>query len=417
MIAPAPSSLHNPLALNCSRSFGFQQGFKNERLQHRCDALALAVAISWITRQDLKGSKLLEKPTMISRATSAPKGVLLYGTGRVAQIVTRLLVDRGWPIVAAFNRAGDKIGKDLGLLAGLPKPLGVVIQDSNSADLANIGADIAVVMTSDRLRVNFPVYERLIRSGVNVLSVGSEASYPWVGTPDLAKQIDQLAKDHSVSFCGSGFQDVHRIWQGLTLIGGCCRLRGFLQESQIDVALFGSEVAHLVRAGMSVDQFRRETKDGNDDISIYRVFLQQIVHALGLEIISVEQRLEPVVSARNIACESLGTTIPAGFCTGTRFITEIRSCDGVTATASNELRLFAPDEQAMIRWSIDGDPPAEVIVTGFRSDIGTATPLVNRIPQVIAAEPGIVTIDRLGPVQFLGNPAGNGHGSAVTSPC
>ena len=36
---------------------------------------------------------------------------------------------------------------------------------------------------------------------------------------------------------------------------------------------------------MSGDQFRRETKGGNDEISIYRVFLQQIVHALGLEII------------------------------------------------------------------------------------------------------------------------------------
>ena len=63
--------------------------------------------------------------------------------------------------------------------------------------------------------------------------------------------------------------------------------------------------------------------------------------------------------------------IPASFCTGTRFITEIRSRDGVTAIASNELRLFAPGEQPMIRWSIDGDPPAEVTVTGFRSDIGS----------------------------------------------
>jgi 4-hydroxy-tetrahydrodipicolinate reductase len=34
------------------------------------------------------------------------------------------ILKKGWPIVAAVNRAGAKIGKDLGQLAGLSEDLG-----------------------------------------------------------------------------------------------------------------------------------------------------------------------------------------------------------------------------------------------------------------------------------------------------
>lgn len=39
----------------------------------------------------------------------------------------RILVKKGLPIVAAVNRAGAKIGKDLGPLAGLSEDLGVPV--------------------------------------------------------------------------------------------------------------------------------------------------------------------------------------------------------------------------------------------------------------------------------------------------
>ena len=43
-----------------------------------------------------------------------PKGIVLYGPGRIGQRVARLVIERGWRIAAAGNRAGSKIGQDLG---------------------------------------------------------------------------------------------------------------------------------------------------------------------------------------------------------------------------------------------------------------------------------------------------------------
>lgn len=39
--------------------------------------------------------------------------IVIYGPGMYGQHIVRFAVEKGWPIVAAFNRAGDKVGKDL----------------------------------------------------------------------------------------------------------------------------------------------------------------------------------------------------------------------------------------------------------------------------------------------------------------
>lgn len=48
-----------------------------------------------------------------NRARVRPN-VMIYGVGYYGMEAVRILVKTGWPIVAAVNRAGPKIGKDLG---------------------------------------------------------------------------------------------------------------------------------------------------------------------------------------------------------------------------------------------------------------------------------------------------------------
>ena len=43
--------------------------------------------------------------------------VMTYGVGYYGMEAVGILVKNGWPIVAAVNRAGPKIGEDLGRLA------------------------------------------------------------------------------------------------------------------------------------------------------------------------------------------------------------------------------------------------------------------------------------------------------------
>ena len=81
-------------------------------------------------------------------ATGSPIKVIVYGIGSVNQLAVRMLVERGVQIVGAINRAGPKVGQDVGLLSGLSEPLGVVVSDDVESTLST-PADVVLVAIYD----------------------------------------------------------------------------------------------------------------------------------------------------------------------------------------------------------------------------------------------------------------------------
>ncbi|MFQ5565806.1 MAG: hypothetical protein ACE5EU_05530 [Paracoccaceae bacterium] len=322
-----------------------------------------------------------------------PEGVLIYGTGEVGQAVTRLLHARGWRIAGAVNRAGPKVGQDLGTLAGLASPLGMAIGDADKADLRRFGADIAVLAVSDWLEVNVAIHRRLLGAGLNVICLGGESSYPAAVDAGIAAEIDRLAKSNGVTLTGCGLWDTYRLWSLRTLAGPCTSLRRLHHRSVTDVNRFGAEVARMVGVGDDPAEF----KGGGS--SIYRVLLHQVVASLGLTVEQVRQRQEPVTSQRPLDCPALGRAIAPGRITGSRSVIEAATREGVTALAEIDLRLTEPGEGEWIGWTIDGEPPLELRLSGIDTGHATASSAVNRIADVIAAPPGLVTTDALAPMK------------------
>lgn len=331
-----------------------------------------------------------------------PRGIVIYGAGKVGGRVAALAAARGWPLAGALNRPGPKIGEDLGVLAGLEAPLGVSVSDDPEGLLARVEADIAVVAISDSIRDNMPVYRRLMAVGLNVVCVGSESSYPWAVSHQLASEIDTLAKQHGVTFTGTGFQDVYRVWLAKILCGACTQLRAVSHRSLVDVGRHGAAAARLMRVGLSPEGFRADVVGRPaSGPSIYRVFLEHVTASLGLRAKEVEERLEPVVLDEAVDCPPLDLTVEAGACVGTRIAIEIATGEGVSLRAENELRLLGAAEREFLEWRIDGDSPATARVSDLDSGTGTAAAVINRIPQVLAAQPGVVTLDQLGPPLFM----------------
>lgn len=331
--------------------------------------------------------------------TSATRGIVIYGIGHIGQLVTRLVQRQGWRLAAAINRPGPKIGRDLGTLAGLPAPIGLTVELPDTVDLRTLAADVAIVSVADRLSVMLPIYRRLLEQGLNIISCDCEASYPWGADAALAEEIDAIAKANGVTFTGTGLPDAFRIWLPRVLTGACDSLRGYRHESTVDIGRHGAQSCRLAHVGSSTAAFARSTAAGGG-VSIYRLFLQQAVVALGLDITAMRESLEPVTASEPIRCEALDLVVPAGDCIGTRFLTEIDTAQGIQASGASELRLLRPGEVERMLFLIEGSSPLRAEITGFDSDLATAAQMIARIPDVIAAPPGIVTIDRLGPPTY-----------------
>ena len=326
--------------------------------------------------------------------------LVLYGTGQFGGYITRFAVDKGWPILAAYNRAGPKIGQDLGRLYNLGSDLGVVVQDCETASFDDLDADIGVVVMSDQLQTNFPAYERLMKAGLNVICHGGESYFPFGSNPEVAKKLDALARTNKVSFSGGGIWDMSRIWAGVLVAGPCTELRALHHTTITDAQRNGLAQMQSVGVGLTAEEFiDSRVKKAGPTGSMYKTIPQHVLTALGYTVTQVTERLEPVVFDHPIHCRLLEKELPAGTCVGTRIVTESHTAEGVTADAHIELRLFRDGEVEHMRWEVDGMPHTRIRTERDDSSHYTCSSLFNRIPDVIAAPPGIQELFKLGPMR------------------
>jgi 4-hydroxy-tetrahydrodipicolinate reductase len=326
--------------------------------------------------------------------------VMVYGVGQYGAEAVRILVKKGWPIVAAVNRTGPKIGEDLGEVVGLEADLGVIVQDCETADYATLGADVALVVQTERLSQNVAAYRRLLGAGINVICHGSESYFPQVSDRELADQIDSLARRSGVTFTGTGILDFSRIWPGILIAGPCTELRSLTHRSLTDAEVANERVMRAYGVDISQAEFAEGVTSTPGQLGeLYKSIPAHVMHALGFTITNVSERREPVLSDQPVWCRTLNRFLDPGTSLGMRIMASIETAEGPTASAHIELRLLADGESENMMWAIDGKPASKIRVDRADGLHASAACMVNRIPDVIAAPPGIRLIPELGPLR------------------
>jgi len=322
--------------------------------------------------------------------------VAIYGAGQYALESVRIMHRKGWDIVAAYNRAGEKVGRDIGELAGI-EPLGVLVEDCEDADYGSSGANIAIHSVADRLDYNWPGHQRLLGAGINVICHGGESNFPWGSRPELAGRLDELAKAHGVTFTGTGIWDYSRIWSGLLAAGSASELTGLVHRTLTNGEAAGLELLKVCGGTLTLEEF----SELNEGLlaGIYKTVPHQVLWALGLEVTDVSEEREPILDSEPVFSNALGANIEPGICLGTRITTRVRTREGINATSINELRVLKPGEKEHMVWEVQGRPETVIRVDRTDSMHSSAACMVNRVPDVLNAEPGIQVISQLGPIR------------------
>jgi 4-hydroxy-tetrahydrodipicolinate reductase len=320
---------------------------------------------------------------------------VVYGVGAMGSIVTRLLLEKGVKIVGAVGRSPEKVGKDLGEVAGLDRHVGVaVVSDHNKAFEA--GADIAIVCVSSYLKTMHDHFAICLGHGANVVTIEEETVYPWSTAPELARELDQLAKANGVTLAASGAQDVFWLYLVSTLLGAAHRVDEVNGRCMWNVDDYGPEVASHLCVGEKVEAFERYVRDHGWPEFVARQTLEALVSELGLSISSIDSTVEPVSANEPIFCRSLNRTIPPGHLIGTVDTTKVRTAEGPRFSFSMEGRVYTADQTDMNEWQVAGEPDLHLRNDRASYRFTTCTSVVNRIPDVINAAPGLVSLDQLG---------------------
>jgi len=335
----------------------------------------------------------------MSKPNNGKPRIVIYGAGQYGLEAARIAIARGWPIVAALNHPGAKVGQDLGRLAGLDRDLGVVVQNCETTDCASIKADVAIVATTDRLARNLPAYEKLLGAGLNVICHGAEAYFPQGANPEIAKTIDALAKRNDATFTGTGIWDFSRIWSGILIAGPSTQIKSFFHKSVTDAEAANLPLMLVCGVSLTQEDYARTMLGKLGIISgLYKLIPHHVLHALGYRVTKVTEHMEPVLSDKPVHCRMLDRTLEPGVCLGTRIIAAVETEEGVGATTHIELRILPEGEVEHMMWTIDGMPASKIRVDRTNAVHTSAACMVNRVPDVMAAPAGIRLVSQLGPL-------------------
>lgn len=326
----------------------------------------------------------------------------------MGSIVARLLLEKGVDVVGAIARSPEKVGRDLGEVAGLGFTTGLPVADDAPSVLAATSPDIAVVCVASYLSVMRDHFALCLEHGVNVVTIEEESIYPWRTAPELASELDGIAKRNNVTIAASGAQDVYWMKLVSTLMGAAHRVDSVSGRCSWNADDYGPEVVRHVRVGETREAFERAVAEAGWPDFVVRNTLEALVADVGLTVARVETGVAPLLAEADTPSRSLGDTIPAGRVLGVVDSARIDTEEGPTFSFEMAGRVYRDGEADSNEWVVRGEP-TELHLRNERvpTRLITCTSVVNRIPDVINAEPGFLTLDRLPQPRYRHHPLGH----------
>ncbi len=329
---------------------------------------------------------------------------VVYGVGAMNAIATRMMLEKGVDIVGALARSPEKVGKDLGTVAGLGFTTGVKVEDDPDHVLSTRSADIAVIAVSSYMTEQYEHLRRCAENGVNAVTLSEEALYPWSTSPALTAELDRIAKRTGVTLTGTGHQDSYWVNLVSMVMGTSHRIETVTGQASWNVDDYGPEVARDQRVGDTQAEFDAWLAGAERPPTFGRNVLDALLADTGLTARRVTTRSRPELSTEPLRSKSLDIEVPAGNVIGFTDIDEVETAQGPTLTFEMAGRLYREGEADINDWTITGEPELHLSNPRVPTQITTCTQLVNRIPDVINAEPGFVTVERLPKLRYRAFP-------------
>ena len=320
--------------------------------------------------------------------------VIQYGVGEIGSRITKALTLKPWiEVVGAVDIDESKVGRDLGEVVGLGEKLGVRVCRSLSEALREVKADVVLHTTSSWLSVVEPQITEIVNSGLNVISTCEELAYPWRRNPEVAERIDRAARENGVTVLGTGVNPGFVLDSLiLTLTSVCIRVDRIEGSRIVNASTRRYPLQRKIGSGMTVEEFRSAVQGGRMGHVGLRESFDMVADAFGWSFDRVEETIEPVVASKPV--ETRFFKVPPG-----RVVGVSQSIWGISKGEEKlrlNLQMYLDAENPGDSVEIDGVPSLKFRVEGgIPGDEATVAMVVNMIPKVLEAEPGLKTMKDL----------------------
>ncbi|MEZ5571851.1 MAG: hypothetical protein R3E64_07475 [Halioglobus sp.] len=339
--------------------------------------------------------------------------VIVWGTGNVGRPAIRaVLSHRDLELVGVIVASKDKVGVDAGKIAGVANT-GVIATDDWRSVL-DAGADAVVYTATADIRPVEAMADLMacLEAGINVVSSAFYAFLHPASTPQEALQpVTEVCTRSGASLFVSGI-DPGWVMDMLPVVlsGAVSGIREIRTREIFNYALY--DQPHVVREVIGFGGPMETTPLMLHDFAIEMVWapmVRLVGEALGEPVEKVEVRVERLPLERTIEVPGMGTFEAGtqgafrfevlGLCNGqTRYVLEhITRIDDECAPHWP----YPPEGRGCHQVIISGDPDLHVSVhaedhfepgVAGGGNASAANWLVNALPAVCQAKPGVVTV-------------------------
>jgi hypothetical protein len=320
--------------------------------------------------------------------------VMHFGLGPIGAAVVKQVAARpGFKIVGGIDIDPAKAGRDLGDVVGLTRRLGVKVSPDPKKALKAAKPDIVILCTSSSLKKVMPQIETILKAKVPIVSTTEELSYPGYTHVRLARQIHAWAKKAKVAVLGTGVNPGFAMDAlPIALTAVCERVDRITVHRVQDARIRRLPFQQKIGAGLTTEQFQKKVDDGSVRHVGLTESIAMIADAMGWTLDRITDDIAPKIASAPIASEFLAVD-PGYVCGIIQDGVGYRSGEAVIRLHM-EAYLGAPESYDSIE--IEGSPRiSQKISGGIHGDVATASIVVNSIPKVLAAAPGLHTMRTL----------------------
>jgi 4-hydroxy-tetrahydrodipicolinate reductase len=314
-----------------------------------------------------------------------------FGLGPIGAAVVKQLATRpGFKIVGAIDIDPAKVDRDLGDVVGLSRRIGVKVSADAGKALRKAKPEVVVLCTSSSIKRVMDQIDTILKSKTAIVSTTEELSYPGYTHIRQARQIHAMAKKAKVAVLGTGVNPGFAMDAlPIALTAVCERVDRVVVNRVQDARIRRLPFQQKIGAGLTTEQFQKKVDDGSVRHVGLTESIAMIADALGWTLDRITDDIQPKLASVTISSEFLA--VDPGYVSG---IIQ----DGVGYRKGEpviklhmEAYLGSPETYDSV--DVEGSPNLSMKITGgIHGDVATASIVVNSIPKVLTAAPGLHTM-------------------------
>ncbi|WP_312091551.1 2,4-diaminopentanoate dehydrogenase [Aminipila sp.] len=322
--------------------------------------------------------------------------VIIWGLGAMGGgMADMLLKKKGVDIVGVVGR-GAKIGKSMYEFISTERGDRPDVLIGAPEDVIKKGAaDVVLCCTDSFTKVAFDRLKFCLEQGINVVSSAEEMAYPMAQSPELAKQLDEIAKANGVSIVGTGINPGLIMDLLVVTMTGCCEEVEHIVSRRVNsLSPFGPVVMKEQGIGITKEEFEEGVKTGHLSGHVgFHESIRMIGDAIGWPVEKITTSMEPIMT-------DVDRKSPYGFAAAGNVAGVAMKGSGYV---DGELRIEMDHPQQIEPEQVGVQTGDYVIIKGTPNinmvnspevpgGIGTIAMCVNTIPHIINARPGLHTM-------------------------